>query len=67
MSKAGSWSDTPSSAADNGQDVAVGFSTRARVSLPVKGGIDVRLAHQNQQRGTPLTTPLINCHSGDLI
>ena len=33
--------------------------------LPVIGGMDVQLAYGNQQRGMPLTTPLISYHSGN--
>ena len=61
-SEARSWSDTPPCAVDDGQDMAAVFTPKWKKRLPVigelmSGGL---IRYQgNQQRGTPLTAPLI--------
>ena len=63
-SEARSWSDTPPPcAADSRQDVAVVFTRGGKWrGLPVIGNwcqVGLLVFRQNQQRGTPLTAPLI--------
>ena len=71
MSEVRSWSNIPLCAVDGRQGMVAFFSPGGRERLPVIEGIDLAgwlPGYQgSQQRSTPLTTPLISCHSGDAL
>ena len=63
MSEARSWNDTSPCVAVSGQDTVAVFAPQGKSRLPVIGGITAGwlISYQgNQQRDTPLTTPLIS-------
>ena len=68
MSEAGSWSNTPLCETDRGQDTAAVFALGSgRGRLPVTGELMSGwfISYQgNQQRGPPLTAPLISYPGG---
>ena len=57
MSEARSWSNPQPCVANRRQDVEVVFVPEWRGSLPVIGGIDVRLAHQLQGKPAERHSP----------
>ena len=74
LSEARSWSDTPACVADGGQDKAASYSPPRKGRLPVRGELTSGglISYQgNQQRGTPLTAPLIrtttSCGPGQVV
>ena len=70
MSKARSWNDTPLCVAESVQNLAVVFAPRCKGRLSVIGRskISLVISYQgNQQRGMPLTSPLISYCGGDIL
>ena len=65
MPEARSWRDTPPRVAGHG----TGFHNGGRGMSPVTEETDFQLAYWlpgNQQRGMPLTAPLIRYHGGEV-
>ena len=68
MSKARSWSNTPPCKADGGQDMAAVLLPGEEGGYQLEGELTSGrlIGYQgNQQRGAPLTAPLIKYPTGD--